>query len=171
MRPDPDPLEVLRLPIVPIEPRPRFAEALLRRVRGAEPREPRRDVPTMRYYVDDLASALEFYCGRLEFELEMRAGAVFAMLYRRELRLLLSTPEPHRLPDGTLPAPGGWNRISLRVDDLAETVAALDRRGVAFRTPITSGPAVDTVLIEDPAGNLVELFEARSGYHERGEDP
>jgi catechol 2,3-dioxygenase-like lactoylglutathione lyase family enzyme len=123
----------------------------------------------VRYYVHDIDAALEFYCGRLEFELELRAGPAFAMLYRGRLRLLLSTPEPHRLPDGTLPTPGGWNRISLRVDDLAATIETLGRRGVAFRTPITSGPTVDTVLLEDPAGNLVELFEARSGYHERGE--
>jgi catechol 2,3-dioxygenase-like lactoylglutathione lyase family enzyme len=173
----PDRLDSLRLPIVPIEPRPEFVASLRRRIASAlavepEPeRERVRDVPTVRYYVDDLDLAVEFYCERLDFDLELRAGEAFAMLYRGELRLLLSTPEPHRLPDGTLPAPGGWNRISLRVPDLERAVRALRQRGTRFRTEITTGAAVDSVLLEDPAGNLVELFEARTGYHERGGQP
>jgi catechol 2,3-dioxygenase-like lactoylglutathione lyase family enzyme len=167
----PDPLESMRLPIVPIQPRTEFAVALLQRISGM-PASAERDVPTVRYFVDDIDAALGFYCDRLGFDLELRGGDAFAMLYRGELRLLLSTPgEPHRLPDGALPAPGGWNRISLRVGDLSHTVELLRGRGVTLRTPITSGPAVDTVLLEDPAGNLVELFEARGGYHERQEDP
>jgi catechol 2,3-dioxygenase-like lactoylglutathione lyase family enzyme len=89
-------------------------------------------------------------------------------LYRGDLRLLLSVPgEPHALPDGTLPEPGGWNRISLRVSDLRATVAALRAQGVAFRRGIAAGAAVDTALVADPSGNLVELFEPRAGYHER----
>lgn len=164
-----DPLETLRLPIVPIDPRPAFAASLMRRIRG-EAAASGPDVPTVRYYVHELDRAIDFYSGSLDFELELRVADAFAMLYRGSLRLLLSTPgEPHRLPDGTLPAPGGWNRISLRVADLAAKVDDLERRGVAFRTPITTGPTVDTVLLADPAGNLVELFEARAGYHERGE--
>jgi catechol 2,3-dioxygenase-like lactoylglutathione lyase family enzyme len=90
------------------------------------------------------------------------------MLYLGDLRLLLSVPgEPHVMPDGTLPQPGGWNRISLRVPDLPGTVAALRSRGARFRNEIGGGPAVDTILLEDPSGNLVELFEPRTGYHER----
>ena len=90
------------------------------------------------------------------------------MLYRGELRLLLSVPsEPHALPDGTLPEPGGWNRISLQVPNLNATVAALRASGVRFRRGVSAGIAVDTALLMDPCGNPVELFEARAGYHER----
>jgi hypothetical protein len=71
------------------------------------------------------------------------------------------------LPDGTLPEPGGSNRISLRVADLNATVAALRARGVAFRREIAAGAAVDTALLADPSGNPVELFEPRAEYHER----
>jgi catechol 2,3-dioxygenase-like lactoylglutathione lyase family enzyme len=82
--------------------------------------------------------------------------------------LLLTVPaEPHALPGGALPAPGGDNRISLRVDHLATRVDALRRRGARVRTPIRAGIGVDTVLLQDPAGNLVELVEPRGAYHER----
>jgi catechol 2,3-dioxygenase-like lactoylglutathione lyase family enzyme len=90
------------------------------------------------------------------------------MLYRGDPRLLLNVPgEPHALPDGTLPAPGGWNRISLRISNLNTTVAALRASGVTFRRGVTAGVAVDTALLADPSGNPVELLEARAGYHER----
>ncbi len=162
-----EPLDILRLPIVPIAPRPGFATALRARIQGQSgpPSDP---PPTVRYFVDDLDSAVEFYCGLLGFEAELRPSSTFAMLYLGDLRLLLSVPgEPHKLPDGTLPEPGGWNRISLRVPDLASTVAALRGRGARFRNEIVAGPTVDTILLRDPAGNLVELFEPRTGYHER----
>jgi catechol 2,3-dioxygenase-like lactoylglutathione lyase family enzyme len=175
-----DPLEALRLPVVPIEPRAEFASALLRRIRGAPapdvpeagaPEKPaaERHAATVRYFVDDMERAVTFYCRSLGFEEELRPSPAFAMLYRGDLRLLLSLPaEPHALADGPLPAPGGFNRMSLRVRDLASTVSELRRQGATFATPITAGPAVNTVLIRDPAGNLVELFEPRSaGYHER----
>jgi catechol 2,3-dioxygenase-like lactoylglutathione lyase family enzyme len=174
-----DPLERLRMPIVPIEPRPEFAADLLRRIEGSEPgaaspphgpeqAAPPRDTATVRYFVDDLDDAVAFYRDLLGFEEELRPSPVFAMLYRGDLRLLLSVPgEPHVLPDGTVPRPGGHNRISLRVDDLPATVAALRRRGVRLRTEVVTGVAVDTALLEDPAGNPVELFEPRAGYHER----
>jgi catechol 2,3-dioxygenase-like lactoylglutathione lyase family enzyme len=163
-----DPLDGLRLPTVAVEPRAEFAAELLRRIGGGgEP--PVREVATVRYYVDDLASAVAFYCGRLGFDQELTRPPAFAMLYRGDLRLLLSVSgEPHALPDGTLPEPGGWNRISLRVSDLPAAVRDLRAEGIAFLTEITAGVAVDTVLLKDPAGNLVELFEARAGYHERG---
>jgi catechol 2,3-dioxygenase-like lactoylglutathione lyase family enzyme len=156
------------MPIVPIEPRPEFAAALLRQIQGMGGM-PARDTATVRYFVDDLDAAIRFYRELLGFEEELRASPMFAMLYRGDLRLLLSVPgEPHVLPDGTVPQPGGWNRISLRVEDLAARVESLRRRGARFRTDIAAGLTVSTVLLEDPAGNQVELFEPRAGYHERG---
>jgi catechol 2,3-dioxygenase-like lactoylglutathione lyase family enzyme len=163
-----DPLERLRMPIVPIEPREEFAAALLRRVEGNEAATVR-DTATVRYFVDDVDAAVGFYRDLLGFEEELRPSPRFAMLYRGDLRLLLSVPgEPHALPDGRLPEPGGWNRISLRVEDLAATVRALRRQGARFRTGVVAGVTVNTTLLEDPAGNPVELFEPRAGYHERG---
>jgi catechol 2,3-dioxygenase-like lactoylglutathione lyase family enzyme len=157
---------MLRLPNVPVEPRPEFAEALWRRIAGGQPAVAQS--ATVRYFVGDLDQAIAFYCDRLGFEQELHPSPTFAMLYRGDLRLLLSVPgEPHALPDGTLPQPGGWNRISLRVSDLHATVAALRTKGVTLRREIAAGVAVDTALVEDPSGNLVELFEARAGYHER----
>jgi catechol 2,3-dioxygenase-like lactoylglutathione lyase family enzyme len=162
-----DPLERLRMPIVPIEPRPEFASALLRRIQGDE-LVPDRDTATIRYFVDDLDAAVAFYGELLGFEVELRPSPVFAMLYRGDLRLLLSVPgDPHVLPDGSLPEPGGHNRISLRVDDLAGIVETLRRAGTRLRTGVAAGVAVDTILLEDPAGNPVELFQPRAGYHER----
>jgi catechol 2,3-dioxygenase-like lactoylglutathione lyase family enzyme len=162
----PDPLHALRLPSVPIEPRPAFAKALWRRIAGGD--ELVGQSATVRYFVDDVDQAVAFYRDQLGFEEELRSSPTFAMLYRGDLRLLLSVPgEPHALPDGTLPAPGGWNRISLRVSNLNATVAALRASGVTFRRGITAGVAVDTALLADPSGNPVELFEPRAGYHER----
>ena len=161
-----DPLDVLRLPSVPVQPRPAFAEALWQRMSGGD--VPDEGPATMRYFVDDLDRAIAFYRDQLGFELELDPSPTFAMLYRGDLRLLLSVPgEPHALPDGTLPEPGGWNRISLRVSNLNATVAALSASGVTFRRGITAGVAVDTALLADPSGNPVELFEPRTGYHER----
>jgi catechol 2,3-dioxygenase-like lactoylglutathione lyase family enzyme len=167
-----DPLEALRLPVVPVEPRPAFAATLSRRIQGE--RDPTPHGATVRYFVNDMDAAVAFYCGSLGFEEELRPAPAFAMLYRGDLRLLLSLPtEPHALGDGTLPVPGsGFNRMSLRVGDLAATVDDLRRHGVRLATPITAGPTVDTVLVRDPAGNLVELFEPRGqGYHERPSRP
>src|SRR5213080_1973988 len=162
-----DPLDALRLPIVPIDPRPEFAAALLRRLEAREEPALGRGA-TVRYFVADLDAAVSFYCEQLGFEEELRPSPVFAMLYRGELRLLLSVPgEPHALPDGTLPEPGGWNRISLRVSNLHTTGAALRASGVTFSRGITAGVAVDTALLADPSGNPIELFEPRAGYHER----
>jgi catechol 2,3-dioxygenase-like lactoylglutathione lyase family enzyme len=166
----PDPLDALRMPIVPIDPRPAFAAALRRRIEGTE-EAVARQAATVRYFVDDLDRAVAFYCRQLGFEEELRPSAVFAMLYRGDLRLLLSVPgEPHAMPDGRLPEPGGWNRISLRVTDLPAAVQALRSQGARFLTEIAAGVAVNTILLEDPSGNLVELFEPRRGYHERAPD-
>jgi catechol 2,3-dioxygenase-like lactoylglutathione lyase family enzyme len=162
----PDPLRALRLPSVPIEPRPAFAEALWRRIAGGE--ELAAQSATVRYFVDDVEEAIAFYRDQLGFEEELHPSPTFAMLYRGDLRLLLSVPgEPHALPDGTLPEPGGWNRISLRVSNLNATVAALRASGVSLRRGIAAGVAVDTALLADPSGNPVELFEPHAGYHER----
>jgi catechol 2,3-dioxygenase-like lactoylglutathione lyase family enzyme len=165
-----DPLDGLRLPIVPIEPRPEFAEALLRRMQAVDQAE-RRTTPTIRYFVKDVGSAVEFYREYLGFEEELRPTPVFAMLYRDDLRLLLSVPGTHpgghALPDGTLPTPGGWNRILIQVDDLDATIEWLRRAGIHFRDDRPSGVAVRQVLLEDPSGNPIELFEPARGYHQR----
>jgi catechol 2,3-dioxygenase-like lactoylglutathione lyase family enzyme len=166
-----DPLDHLRLPIVPVEPRPGFAAALLRRIEDQEePASPRG--ATVRYFVDDLGAAVDFYRDLLGFEEELRPSPAFAMLYRGDLRLLLSVPgEPHAMPDGTFPEPGGWNRISLHVPELDAIVADLRERGARFRNDITVGVGVRQVLVLDPAGNLIELFEPLAGYHERAISP
>jgi catechol 2,3-dioxygenase-like lactoylglutathione lyase family enzyme len=164
-----DPLDALRLPIVPVEPRPEFAAALLRRMQQDDQLE-RRATPTIRYFVDDMDAAVDFYRQHLGFEEEGRTP-VFAMLYRGDLRLLLNVPGPrpggHALPDGTLPTPGGWNRILIQVADLDAAVESLRRAGVHFRDDQPSGVAVRQVLLEDPSGNPIELFEPARGYHER----
>lgn len=169
----PDPLEGLRLPIVPIEPRPEFALELLRRMETSEkPMAVLSATPTVRYFVDDLDTAVTFYCQLLDFEVELRPSPMFAMLYRGDLRLLLSVPGgAHALPDGTLPEPGGWNRMALQVEDLVGVVNSLSEAAAQFRTDIVTGVGVRQVLLEDPSGNLVELFEPMTGYHERPRDP
>jgi catechol 2,3-dioxygenase-like lactoylglutathione lyase family enzyme len=161
-----DSLDALRLPVVPIEPRPVFAADLLRRIQHGDLRP--RDTATVRYFAHDLDAAVAFY-RRLGFEVELRPSPVFAMLYRGDLRLLLSTPASHSLADGTVPQPGGWNRISLRVENLDNLVELLREHLVRFRSDPTRGVGVRLALIEDPAGNPVELFEPVSGYHERTE--
>jgi catechol 2,3-dioxygenase-like lactoylglutathione lyase family enzyme len=168
-----DPLDILRLPVVPVEPRPEFADGLLRRITGAAaPSAP--GAVTVRYFVRDLDSAVAFYCAQLGFTEEVHAAPAFSMLQRSGLRLLLSVPglpgAGRPLPDGTLPGPGGWNRIALQVHDLPATVAALGASGATFRGQIVAGVGVRQILLEDPSGNLVELFEPGAGYHERGPD-
>ena len=178
-----DPFDALRLPVVPVDPRPEFAAALLRRIRAAGPgaAEPppgparARDNPTVRYFVGDLDAAVTFYCQRLGFEEELRSAPAFAMLYGGGLRLLLSVPglpgAGRPLPDGAVPAAGGWNRITLQVADVTAAVAELRSAGVPIRADVGAGVAVRQALIEDPAGNLVELYEPAAGYHERERTP
>jgi catechol 2,3-dioxygenase-like lactoylglutathione lyase family enzyme len=128
---------------------------------------------TVRYFVTDLDAAVRFYCDELGFEEELRPGPAFAMLYRGDLRLLLSVPTAEApggggpMPDGTLPAPGGWNRFALQVEDLEAAVATLRRGGARFRNEIVTGVGVKQILLEDPSGNPVELFEPQAAYHER----
>jgi catechol 2,3-dioxygenase-like lactoylglutathione lyase family enzyme len=170
-----DPLDALRLPVVPVDPRPEFAAALHRRIEaaidGRADQGGHRDNPTVRYFVDDLELAVAFYCRQLGFTEELRSPPAFAMLYHGGLRLLLSVPglpgAGAALPDGTIPAAGGWNRITVQVSDLDATVHALSGAGVPVRAGITRGIAVRQALIQDPSGNLVELIEPAEGYHER----
>jgi catechol 2,3-dioxygenase-like lactoylglutathione lyase family enzyme len=119
---------------------------------------------TVRYIVDDVDAAIGFYCQHLGFHEVMHPAPAFAMLLRDDLRLTLSAPGGGpgggaAMPDGTLPAPGGWNRFSLEVDDLDGLVERLRDEGVHFRNDIVTGVGGKQILVEDPAGNPVELFE------------
>jgi len=116
---------------------------------------------SVRYIVDDVAAAAAFYSAHLGFEVDMQPAPGFAMLSRGSLRLLLNAPGAGGGGQaGDAPAPGGWNRIQLPVDDLLSTVDALRDAGVRFRTSVIEGRGGRQVLLDDPAGNPVELFEA-----------
>ncbi len=119
---------------------------------------------SVRYIVDDVDSAIEFYCRRLGFHEDMHPAPAFAMLSRGDLRLVLSAPGGgpgggQAMPDGTVPEPGGWNRFQLEVDDIEATVADLRDHGAHFRNDIVTGVGGKQILVEDPAGNPVELFQ------------
>src|SRR6195256_7096783 len=118
----------------------------------------------VRYIVDDVDAAIAFYCEQLGFHEDMHPAPSFAMLSRGELRLVLSAPNPaggggQPMPDGTKPEPGGWNRFAIEVTDLVNTVARLRSEGVHFRNDIVTGAGGRQILIDDPSGNPVELFE------------
>jgi catechol 2,3-dioxygenase-like lactoylglutathione lyase family enzyme len=118
----------------------------------------------VRYIVHDVEAAIAFYTQLLGFRLVMHPAPPFAMLSRGDLRLVLSAPNPssgggQSMPDGTKPAPGGWNRFALEVDDLAATVGRLRRAGAHFRNDIVTGVGGMQILLEDPSGNPVELFQ------------
>jgi catechol 2,3-dioxygenase-like lactoylglutathione lyase family enzyme len=119
---------------------------------------------SVRYIVDDVDAAIEFYRDRLGFEEVMHPAPTFAMLSRGDLRLVLSAPSGaggggQAMPDGTFPAPGGWNRIMVEVPDLERAVDELRESGARFRNEIVTGVGVRQILLEDPAGNPVELFQ------------
>ena len=119
---------------------------------------------TVRYIVDDVDAAIDFYARHLGFQEVMHPAPSFAMLSRGDLRLVLSAPSGlpgggQAMPDGTLPAPGGWNRFSLEVPDLIRAVDDLRQAGVHFRNDIVEGVGGKQILIDDPSGNPVELFE------------
>ena len=119
---------------------------------------------SVRYIVSDLDSSVEFYTRHLDFTVEMRPAPTFAMLRRDDLRLLLSVPSGQggggqAMPDGRRPEPGGWNRFQLVVDDLEARFEALRAAGVRFRSDLIRGSGGDQVLLEDPSGNPVELFQ------------
>jgi catechol 2,3-dioxygenase-like lactoylglutathione lyase family enzyme len=121
-----------------------------------------REMVSVRYLVDDVAAAVDFYTGLLGFEVLNAFPPAFADVARGSLRLLLSGPQSSAgqpMPDGERPGPGGWNRIHLIVDDIAAEVARLREAGATFRNDILSGPGGQQILLLDPAGNVVELFQ------------
>jgi catechol 2,3-dioxygenase-like lactoylglutathione lyase family enzyme len=119
---------------------------------------------SVRYIVDDVDAAIEFYTGQLGFEEVMHPAPSFAMLALGELRFILSAPGAgpgggQSMPDGKQPCPGGWNRIQLEVPDLDDAVVRLRGAGARFRNEIVEGVGGRQILVEDPAGNPIELFE------------
>ena len=119
---------------------------------------------SVRYIVNDIDAAIGFYSRHLGFSVQMHPNDMFAMLTRGDLRLVLSVPGNapgggQAMPDGELPRPGGWNRFSIEVPDLAGTVAQLRRDGVRFRNDLVTGVGGSQIIAEDPSGNPVELFE------------
>ena len=118
----------------------------------------------VRYMVDDVEGAIEFYTKHLGFTLGTNAAPAFADVTRGNLRLLLSgrkSSAGRAMPDGTLPFPGGWNRIELIVEDLNSEVAKLKAQGLHFRNEIITGPGGSQILLIDPSGNLIELFQPK----------
>jgi catechol 2,3-dioxygenase-like lactoylglutathione lyase family enzyme len=119
---------------------------------------------SVRYIVDDVDAAIAFYCGHLGFEELMHPAPTFAMLRRGALRFVLSAPGGgpgggQAMPDGTVPAPGGWNRIQLEVDDIEVAVRHLRDAGARFRNEILDGVGGRQIIVDDPAGNPIELFQ------------
>lgn len=118
---------------------------------------------SVRYIVDDVDAAILFYTKMLDFKVEMHPAPAFAVVSRNDLRLMLSLPGAggggKAMPDGRIPAPGGWNRFQIEVDDLAATVERLGRAGCRFRNEIVTGIGARQILLEDPSGNPVELLE------------
>jgi catechol 2,3-dioxygenase-like lactoylglutathione lyase family enzyme len=118
----------------------------------------------VRYIVHDVDAAIDFYVRQLGFRLEMHPAPPFAMLSLGDLRLVLSKPNPmggggQPMPDGTPQQPGGWNRFAIQVDDLAATVERLRAGGSRFRNDIVAGQGGKQIIVEDPSGNPVELFQ------------
>src|SRR5215207_9411897 len=117
----------------------------------------------VRYIVNDVDAAIPFYTGMLGFKLEMHPAPGFASLSRGDLQLLLNRPGAggagQAMPDNQRPAPGGWNRIQIEVDDLEAIVEKLKSSGARFRNEIVSGNGGKQILVEDPSGNAVELFQ------------
>jgi catechol 2,3-dioxygenase-like lactoylglutathione lyase family enzyme len=116
----------------------------------------------VRYLVDDVDAAVDFYTRNLGFELLSSWGSAFADVVRGNLRLLLSGPTSSAgrpMPDGRRPEPGGWNRIHLVVDDIASEVERLRRAGVTFRSDIVRGPGGLQIVFDDPSANPIELFQ------------
>ena len=129
----------------------------------------------VRYIVKDVDAAISFYTSQLGFKLEMHPAPPFAMLSRGDLRLVLSSPNPsgggcQPMPDGTQQAPGGWNRFAIEVTDLAAMVERLRKAGAHFRNDLVVGVGGKQIILDDPSGNPIELFEpvlpeARLGPH------
>ena len=127
---------------------------------------PNDEVVNVRYMVDDVDAAIEFYSKLLGFEILTSASPAFADVKRGNLRLLLSGPASSAgrpMPDGRTPGPGGWNRIHFIVDDIEAEVTRLRDAGAHFRNDILSGPGGKQILLEDPSNNVVELFQPAAG--------
>jgi catechol 2,3-dioxygenase-like lactoylglutathione lyase family enzyme len=123
---------------------------------------PDNDLVNVRYMVDDVDAAIAFYTTHFGFTVRSNAAPAFADVVRGHLRLLLSGPASSAgrpMPDGRIPAPGGWNRIHLLVDDLATEVERLRGAGLSFRNDIVKGPGGQQILLDDPSGNPIELFQ------------
>jgi predicted enzyme related to lactoylglutathione lyase len=119
----------------------------------------------VRYFVNDIESAVAFYTNNLQFHVTAQSGPYFAILERNNLQLVLSPPKgpggaSQPMPDGRRPEPGGWNRIILPTSNLEQDVDTLKKDGVKFRNNIVSGPGGREILLEDPSGNPIELFQA-----------
>jgi catechol 2,3-dioxygenase-like lactoylglutathione lyase family enzyme len=128
---------------------------------------------TVRYIVDDVDASIDFYCRHLGFQEQLHPAPTFALLLRGDLRLALSAPSGRggggqSMPDGTPPRPGGWNRFSLETSDLEGTVASLRSAGVRFRNETVTGVGGRQIILEDPSGNPVELFEPAQAEHPVG---
>jgi len=120
------------------------------------------ELVSVRYMVDDVQDAIDFYTGNFGFAVRHSALPAFAEVVRGRLRLLLAGPESSAgrpMPDGRKPGPGGWNRIHLIVDDIASEVERLRSAGLSFRNDIVSGPGGRQILLDDPSGNPIELFQ------------
>ncbi|HTM02388.1 MAG TPA: VOC family protein [Vicinamibacterales bacterium] len=118
----------------------------------------------VRYIVNDVDAAIAFYCQRLGFHEDMHPAPTFAMLSRGDLRLVLSAPSGsagggQTLPDGTRQTPGGWNRFAIEVADLEATVNELREAGVHFRNDLVTGVGGKQIIVDDPSGNPIELFQ------------
>ena len=120
------------------------------------------DLVSVRYIVDDVEASIAFYTGHFGFTVMSSAAPAFADVVRGRLRLLLSGPASSAgrpMPDGRRPEPGGWNRIHLIVDDIEAEVDRLRAAGLTFRNDIVTGPGGRQILIDDPSGNPIELFQ------------
>ncbi len=118
----------------------------------------------VRYIVNDVDASIKFYCDHLGFQLVMHPAPPFAMLSRGDLRLVLSAPNPsggggQAMPDGTQQKPGGWNRFAIEIENIDKTVDSLRQAGAHFRNTIVTGVGGKQIIVDDPSGNPVELFQ------------
>ena len=123
------------------------------------------DLVSVRYMVEDIEQSIDFYTRHFGFELRSSAAPAFADVVRGRLRLLLAGPDSSAgrpMPDGRIPQPGGWNRIHFVVEDIDSEVQRLGDAGVRFRNEIVSGPGGRQILVDDPSGNPIELFQPAS---------
>ena len=127
---------------------------------------PNEESVSVRYMVDDVAAAVEFYTGHFGFTIGINAPPAFAEVFHGRLRLLLAGPASSAgrpMPDGARPGPGGWNRLHFVVDDISSEIERLRAEGVRFRNDVVTGPGGQQILVQDPAGNLIELFQPAAG--------